>query len=342
MFKKVFYILLFSLMVSNAYALNYYSFMYQVEDGDTFGLILKKFVQDTSIINAKTPLVKKTIKNNPHILQWSNLPKGSIIELYISDDFMDMKKYRPYEAGILKKIADKEEKKRESTYPSGLKASLFYMASVGTFNQKADQIAEIKFKQNSPLTFGGSFNFYPKDKLYSYSFSAYGSYLLATANSLTSEKISIPPEIGANLYYEYRLQNFGATVFSGIDYESFYVFNLRGLQNYGKVYVDGVGATYLTVGFAKSFTFFNRQLFSKLSISKSFLSSYKNNEPLSSGLIPDEYDTGKYSGSKFLFYLNYKFNDKFYLHTLFKYHSMSGPSNLSVLRVGVGFGYILF
>lgn len=342
MLKKLFLLLCLLLTISNAYALEYYAFKYKVEEGETFSLILRKFVKKPSVINAKTPLVKKTIKYNPHVKQWNNIPTDTIIELYISNDFMDLEKYKAYEKSTLEKIAEEDEKKKIPAYPTGLKGSVFYMSSLGTFNQKAANVAEINFKQNSPVSLGTAFTFYPKDRLYSFSFSAYYSYLLASANSLTTDTISIPPEIGGNIYGEYRWQKFNTTLYLGPDYESFSTFNLQGLQNDKKIYVDGVTAIYLTVGMAKSFSLFNKQFFSKLSASKSLITSYKNNAPPSQIDASDHLDVGKYSGFRFLFYLNYKFNEKLYLHSLFKYHTMTGPSDLTTLRIGVGIGYILF
>ena len=43
-----------------------------------------------------------------------------------------------------------------------------------------------------------------------------------------------------------------------------------------------------------------------------------------------------------MLYVNYKFNEQIYFHSLLKYHAMTGPSDLTTLRVGVGVGYILF
>lgn len=327
--------------MSSAHAMNYYKFMYKIEPGDTFSYILKKFVKDLSIINAKTPLVSKIKANNPQIKNWYNLPPNTVIELYISPDFMDFEKYRPYAANTLKKIAEEEKSKKGQSYPAGLKGSIFYMGSLGTFTQKSSD-TEVNFKQNSPLSLGTSFTYYPKDKLYSYSASLYASYILASANSLTSDKVSIPPEIGGNLYGEYRFLKNNITLYAGPDYESFSTFNLNALQTVNKVYVDRVGATYFTLGIAKSISVFNKQFFTKLSASRSLVTFYQNNAPQSSidSTLPS--DAGTYSGYRFLFYLNYKLNDKIYLHSLLKYHTMTGPSQLSTTRIGLGFGYILF
>ncbi len=342
MLKNVFITFFFLLISFNAFALNYYNFLYTVEQPESFGEVLQRFVKDNSIINAKTPLVKKTMKNNPKIKQWAFMPVGTVVDLYISDDFMDLEKYKPYWANLLKKIQEKNNEKKQFTYPRGLKGSVFYLSSMGSFSQKAADVAEITFKQNSPFSLGTALTFYPKDSLYSASFSAYASYLVASTNSLTSEKTSIPPEIGGNLYGEYRWQKYNLTLYSGLDYENFSLFNLRALENDRKVYVDGVGATYLTLGVAKSFVLFNKQFFSKFSISRSIISSYSTVAPVPVDGSTGYVDSGKYSGNKFLFFINYKMSDKFYLYSLLKYHSMVGPSDLTIFRVGLGFGYILF
>jgi hypothetical protein len=325
-----------------AIAANYFTFFYKVEEGDSFSLILKKFVKEFSIINSKTPMVKKIIKRNPHVKKWNNLAPGTTLELFISDDFMDLDKYKPYEELTLKRLSEEEEKKKLPSYPVGLKGSVFYMSSLGMFTQKADNVAEIQFRQNSPVSLGTAYTYYPKDKLYSYSFSAYFSYLMASANSLTSDTVKIDPEIGTNFYGEYRWQKYNSTIYLGPDYESFSTFNLRGLQNDKKIYVDRVGALYMTLGVAKSFSMFNKQFFTKISASKSISTSYKNNAPTSSIDASDHIDQGGYDGMKFMFYLNYKFSSRWYLHSLFKYHTMTGPSDLTTLRIGVGLGYILF
>jgi hypothetical protein len=41
-----------------------------------------------------------------------------------------------------------------------------------------------------------------------------------------------------------------------------------------------------------------------------------------------------------LVYLFKSINKNFFFHSLFKYHWMSGPSDMKVKRLGIGFGYI--
>ena len=219
-FRYTLITLLLCVISSSAFGVNYYSFNYKVIAGDSFSLILQKFVKDEAIINAKNPLVKKIVKNNPKVTDWNNLPPGVVVKLYISDDLMDLEKYKPYETNVLQKVEAIKERKLVSTYPSGLKASVFYMNSSGTFSQSTDAIA-INFKQNSPVSIGMAMTFYPKDKPYSTSFSTYYSSLRSPSNSLTEEIITIPPEIGVNLFEEYRWQKRNVTFYGGPDFEKF-------------------------------------------------------------------------------------------------------------------------
>ncbi len=329
--------------IKESYATDYYRFKYKVEQGDTFAIILKRFALDYSIINAKTPLVKKILKYNPQVKNWAKLDPNTVIELFMTKDVMDLKKFEPYYQENLRKaeeaLAAKEVK---PAYPVGFKSSAFYMTSIGMFTQDAPDIAKINFKQNSPATLGLSLSYYPKDSLYSLSSSLYYSNLTASANNLTSEEVKVPAEIGMNVYGEYRWQKYNLILYGGPDIEKFSVFNLAGLRTDSTVYVDGVNVSYLTVGVAKAFTLFKSQFFTKFSISKSLVSSYTTSAPLSATQGSDFVDKGDYSGARLLFYISYKLNDKIYLHSLFKYHTMSGPSNLLTLRVGFGLGYIFF
>lgn len=341
-FKKIILILLVLIFSANSYAAEYYQFIYKIKKEDTFSEILKKFVKLDSVINARTPMVKKIIRENQNIKDWRKLPEGESIQLFVSSDFIDLKKYENYKEENLQALKNVEEKNQVNDSPVGLKGSIFYMASIGNFTQTAKDVAEISFKQNSPVSLGTSFSFYPKNKHYSFSFSTYYSHLLASASNLTSETISIPPEIGGNIFGEYRLEKSDFILYAGPDYEKFSAFNLRGLQNDKKVYVDKINITYLTVGVAKSYMIFDKLFFTKIGLSKTLLSQYQANAPVSESDASDFIDNGKYTGFRLLLYLNYKISQKFYIHSLFKYHTLSGPSDLSSLRIGVGVGYILF
>lgn len=342
------FILLFLFILSfeaSAKKIRYYRIPYIIQNGDSYAKVLKRFVKPDSIINRRTPMVRKTLKSNPSIRNWRKLPAGQKINLYISSDFLDMEKYKRYRNKIRKKIMAAKKKLKEksktvkkktsSPFPTGLKGSLFYMASYGQFTQSDPEVAELTFLQNSPVSLGGAFTYYPPEKNWSVAWSAYFSYLLAAGNNLDSNNVDIPPEIGGNVYGEYRFVKQRFTGYFGIDFERFSTFNLGGIQNDRRIYVDESRVIYLTGGFSKLISIFGSKFFTKLSASISINETTTND----ARGVPT---TEPYSGAKVLWYLNKKVSKKFFFHTLFKYHFMSGPSDLTTLRLGVGFGYILF
>ncbi len=339
---KIFIFYFFVFFATSVEAARFYRISYKVREGENFTSILKKFVRYDAIVNLKSPTTQKIFKKNPQIKNWRELNSGEVIELYIEDSVMDLKKYLAYEQDILNKIkeAEEETKRKISAYPEGFKASFFYMASVGIFSQESPIVAKIKFYQNSPLSLGTSLLYYPKDSEYSFSGSLYYSKLTASAENISNQVVSVPAEIGGNAYLEYRWTKRNLTLFGGPDYETFSTFNMGGLQVDRRIFVDETSAVYATFGVSKVFTIFDQNFFVKTSISKSISSQFKRNSEAS--ISPEFNDNGAYDGFKYLFYLNYKFSDKFFFHSLFKYHSMTGPSDLTTLRIGVGFGYVLF
>lgn len=329
---KYLLILILSLYIQPSYAQKYYVLKYTIDSGDTFAIILKKFVKIDSVINKHTKMVKKTKKNNPHVKSWRDLKKGTKIKLYVSERFLDKNKLEDYKNSLLAKKKAKEDQilnKRNS-----FSSSFFYMASSGMFNQFDERYLNIDFAQYSLFTLGSSFLYFPKNKNYHWSSSLYLSKLGTNTNNLNEEEISIKSELGINVYFSYKFPTRSYSVYGGIDYESFSTFNLELIQREHEFKMNEHKVAYLTLGFDRTFKMFNGPFFFKLSASKSLSSSYTP----ASGV----YDTGiAYSGFKLMFYLNKKISKKFFLHFLYKYHSMSGPDALLVNRLGIGFGYIL-
>lgn len=346
-FVALFFLLLIS-GVTEAKKVKYYRIPYLIREGDTLARVYKRFVKPDSIINYSTPMVQRTFKANKQVKNWKRLPSGVKIRLYVSSDFMDLSKYKKYRSEVKKKIkaarkkiqeekkkTGKSEGQKKSPFPEGLKGSMFYMASYGQFTQSNPNIASLTFLQNSPVSLGAAFTYYPKDSKFSVSWSAYLSYLLAAGNNLDAGSVDIPPEIGGNVYGEYRFVSWRFTGYFGLDFERFSTFNLGGIQVDRKIYVDESRVLYLTAGFSKLISIFGHKFFTKLSSSIS-INETTTNDPR--GVATTE----PYSGAKVLWYLNKKIGKSWFLHTLFKYHFMSGPSELKTMRLGVGFGYILF
>lgn len=313
----------------------YFNFLYRVEAEDTFASILKMYVKDDSIINKSTPMVLKNIKNNPLVKDWTNLVPGTLISIYIPEEMMDMSKYQSKQATVYTK--NEETKKNilaKIGPPEGFKGSVFYMASWGDFSQTS-QGTTVDYKQNSLVTLGLQGNYFPKDSLYSYSSSVYFSSFTAADTALPPKSVKIPAEIGLNFYGEYQWKKPRISWHAGLDYEKFSSFNIDGIYNDQKIYLDRVSVVYATAGVSHVFYVLEKPFFIKASFSKS-VSSTTTSE-YTSVTTPESL-----TGMKALFYLNYKFTDKFFFHSMLKIHKMSGPSELSSSRVGVGVGYILF
>ena len=313
----------------------YFNFLYKVEEDDTFASILRAYVKDDAVITKTTPLVRKNIKNNPQVKDWSKLVPGTLISIYIPELLMDMNKYQSKQAVVYTK--NEEVKKvilAKIGPPEGFKGSLFYMASWGDFSQSSDGTT-VEYKQNSLVTLGLQGNYFPKNSLYSYSSSIYFSTFSPADTLLPPTKVELPPEIGLNFYADYLWKKPRISWHGGLDYEKFSAFNINGIYNDQRIYLDRISVVYATIGVSHVFYILEKPFFIKTSFSKS-VSSTTTSE-YTAEAAPESL-----TGMKALFYLNYKFTDKFFLHSMLKFHKMSGPSELSSTRLGVGVGYILF
>lgn len=308
----------------------YYRIPYVIKSGDTFGGIIKKFVKLNSLIDGNTQMVRKTIKNNPNIADWENLKAGSEIFLYVSPVYIDKDKTIPYLDNFKKKPF--KLAKFQSKVSKRFNTSLFYMASYGQFLQENASLGSIEFVQASPISAGISSSYFPKKSLLGVSASAYYSYLMAPSSNLNANKVDIPGEIGFNVYAEYDLPDYNFNIYGGIDWERFTTFDLQTSENLGKIAKNKNNIGFLTAGITNVFNFFNRNFFTKLSISKSVISSLSSE----AASTPEPYD-----GFKYMVYLNTKLTKKVFAHSLLKIHQMSATDDLTVIRLGVGIGYSL-
>ncbi len=318
---------------ANAEMSDFWEFKYQVVKGDSFSRILRKFVKDDTILDGKSRTVRESIKANPHMNTkevWLSPPVGSYIDLKIEKSILDSEKVKAYQASLAKKHNTVEVSDDKKAW----RASLFYMASMGSFEQNSSTLPSVNYQQNSFLSLGTSLSYTPQASLWSYSASVYLSSLKATGSNLNNDKVTIPNEMGANFYAERLLTSYGLTAYGGFDYDSFSTFNLEGIRNDEKIYVDENKIYYLTLGMAKKVSIAGHPYFFKLALSKSLMSSFTSNYVSTTN--------EKLSGYRAMVYLNTKISDNFYFHTLFKYHSMSSSFDLNVMRIGVGIGYILF
>ncbi len=300
---------------------------------DTLGKILRRFVRDDSIINRKEAMVDRTLKSNPHVEDWRNLKTGSVLNIYLDPKFIDpvkMKKFRKDVKKVANKIEKKVKKEREKDKVKNW--SVYYMASLGSFTQQNDEIAKVDFKQNSPLTIGTMYTYYPESKKYSIASSLYFSYLLAASSNVGAEDVDVPLEFGVNSYYQHRIKDSTYVIYGGADFERFSTFNLASVEQNDSLELDQNQMGFATVGISKAFEIGKKALLFKASISQSLFSSR------TLGYSEDE-DTSSYSGQKLMLFLVSTIKERFFISGLFKYHMLSGPSDVTVMRIGMGCGY---
>ena len=310
---------------------------YKTKEKDSLAKIYRKFAKKNVIISKKTRMVKMTLKSkaNKKIKNWRKLPPNTTILVYMDAKYINLEKVKEYKAANYPK---KEEKKAVAeTTGAPKKFGIFYMASQGNFTQDDSTLANLEFSQNSPLTLGFMYTYYPKkpEAKYSISNSAYFSYLVATSSNLEDSTVDVPIEIGLNSYYQYALPYGGgkmANVYTGLDFERFNTFNIEGVQNEQKLIFDQNMLGFLTVGYSHLFGSGKFRLLMKLSYSQSVFSSRTIG-------YADTEDTNAYSGNKILFFLSTKVYKDWFVSFLAKQHTLTGPSDVSSLRLGLGAGY---
>lgn len=305
---------------------------------DSLAKMIRKFAKKDAIITKRTRMVRKTFKANPKIKNWRKMRSGQLVFLYLDPKFTNMKKLNAYLKKQKKKKRKKRRKKKRVAKKTNKKVnswSMFYMTSSGDFIQDDSEIAKVQFKQNSPLTLGVMHLYRPKNKNFSISTSTYFSYLLATSSNLEGgDSVEVPLEIGLTSYYQKPIQIGMSTheIYFGADFERFNTFNLAGVQSEQELLFDQNQLLFLTLGYSKYFKFSKKfGLLLRTSFSQSIYSTR------TIGFADDE-DTTAYSGSKFMFFLSTKVYKDYFISFLTKYHTLSGPSDVTSLRVGVGAG----
>lgn len=323
---RQFLILILFLLSFQSFAKSFGRIRYQIRGEKNLYQIFAKFLKPKSRITKNGPLIKINIQRNAQIKDWGNLPNGEFIDLYLPREMISKKKFLAYQ---------KEKKERlkilKSKIPSPWSHSLFYMASYGLFSQAQGE-TKINFQQNSPLSLGMT-SFYKWSEETSLTASIYFSYLISATSELSSENVSIRPEVGGNLYWSRKLGT-GWSFFTGLDAERFTAFNIDEMRTTGTIILDENRVSYLTIGIDKFISLSKKGLLLKASVSPVL-----NSQRL-------DYQTGEayrntYKGYKFLLYANTSINESYFFHVLYKHHVMSGPGDIEVQRIGVGFGYRL-
>ncbi len=181
--------------------------------------------------------------------------------------------------------------------------------------------------QNSPATLGLFYASKFKQGR-SISGSAYLSHYSDVTNKVEGTDLSIPLEYGFNLYMNHPL-SLSSTFGWGLDFEKMSVFNVdefvSGLETEKLVSQE---LLFFTVGYGKIMKLWNRIVFMKMSISQSISNTGDK------FTISEKY----YLGQKAIIYGQYNIFEALYIHGFYKRHLLSGPNDLTIDRIGVGFG----
>ncbi len=266
---------------------------------------------------------KDLIQWNPTIKDWDHLKK--LTPIYIDYPYLV---FVPVTQAPALSSADENVEQEESHFHMGI----FYTASVGNFSQDNDQQV-VKTTQNSPISLGTFAGYNLKDRTHYILGSGYWSKL--TAGKIegnvdnVNAKISIPDEIGFNVYYQYVFYPYLINVYTGVDYEHFATFDINQLTGKGTLIAQKNSLVYATVGIGRNFELGSYVLGTKFSFATSLKST------TSSSVSSDAY-----TGSRALAYLSLKGEGNFGYHILFKHHDLSGPNKLKINRIGAGIDFI--
>ena len=115
----------------------------------------------------------------------------------------------------------------------------------------------------------------------------------------------------------------------GIDFEKMSVFNVDefvgGSEDEKLVSQE---LTFFTLGYGKIMKLWNRIVFIKMSVSQSLSNTGEK------FTVTDK----NYQGQKAIIYGQYNISGAFYIHGFYKRHLLTGPNDLTIDRVGAGFG----
>lgn len=314
--------------------------IYKVQKGETLATIAAKL---HSKLNYKFQNIedfqKFLVQWNPHLKKVADIT-GQII--YVNNPFPPQISYKwapdlsqteseaMAEVDFVNLYQGINEKKRAPASVQSKTRWVRFIHATLSQGKFLDTIGNNKIdsQQNSPFTIGAGFVYLLEDyKDYSIASSAYYSNLQASnindaSNTVDNKGISLPAEIGANIYLQKNLQSTINAVYGGFDYEQFNTLNFDEIIEGETTTLDSQRQTVLfaTAGLGLTFQFIKPTTM-KFSASQAVSSSTE------------------FGGTKYMMYLNQKLTNNFWYHILYKQHMLSGTSrDVSISRYGIGVG----
>ncbi len=288
---------------------------------DTIESIAKRNFKNVSVkYGARFKEYEDDIKKwNPEITDWKRPPKKQLI-------YVDYP-YNYYVAGSM----SAPPLGKDDAFEPEFSLSAFYSFSFGGYKEvTSDQT--VQSGQNFPVTLGLGLSLTNEEKKHFLLSSAYWAQsskgeVGGNSTSPTAE-FSIPGEVGFNFYYQYYFKENLLGLYLGYDYEKLTTFNTSEIVSGSPIRTIDNKIQYATFGASKGFSLFNLKMNLKTSFSKSLAST-------TSG-------TAALSGSKYIIYYSVIPEGRFSFHALYKHHELSGPTKLSIDRIGLSVGILVF
>lgn len=279
-------------------------------------------------------LKKDLMEWNPQINSWNPIPVFS--NIYIEYPYPAYLSY-PY-APKLTRGTNYNVLNSDSETPVGNKNyTLFamYTASAGNFQEEIKtQEGNIKSTQNSPLSLGIGATVLLDKTNRMINTSLYWSSLRASklsGDNVTTGELETKAEIGLNLYYQQLTAWHALSFYGGADYEQFSTFNTSAFIDGEELALNQNKIFYITAGVARTFFVSNYKLLLKSSLSQSLKSDTTSSRP-----------EDKFDGQRFTLFASLKGESQFTYHLLYKRHMLEGPTKLTINRIGVGIGFVIF
>jgi len=347
----------------NAAEKQYVGIFYVAKGGESLDSILDMLNIPKKISYGNANYAQRVKDLNKSITNWDQLSRGSNIYLKIPKNFYDKNppktlKTLSVETQVKKKIEgtvdyvvvydesiktaevidrQKAEGYRVKSEEKELKAeeqnhlSVFYIASIGSFSEAIpNSNLTISSNQNSPFSLGLAFTSKYKKIEHVLSASFYISKLTATSDG--TQTITPPLEYGFNIYDQVPLLRQSFFFYGGLDFEKFSTINTEEIASGSEGKSFGQSIFYITGGLSTNFQ--TRSGFTaKVALSQSIFSS-GNSTSLT--------EKKKYTGQRIIFFGGYELTPNIALNLLYKKHFLSGPTELSIDRIGFGFSYRFF
>jgi hypothetical protein len=305
---------------------------YSAQPNDSIDSVAKKFFpyQGKKYEN-NIEQYKRDLKYiNPQISNWNAIPRRSTI-------FLDILNPLNREQSKQQKVEVQESKVlKEVPATNILQTYTLFTLSQGNFNESIlSGTGHFSNTQNSPLSLAFGANYRINGTPYLFSASAYFAYILSfklsgDLGAGVPTSVSPPPEIGANFYFHQFVSKVNGLIFEGIDIENFCTLNTKYFALGANLTSYSNKLAFATIGFRTKIEIFKKQTVLIASFSQSVLS--QTTDPT----------TDTFSGNKITLFASIADIRKFSYHIIYKHYSLTGPTKLTIDRIGVGMGYGFF